>query len=379
MKIATIYTLYGRRAGAELCFEKTVFTCAQLYPNDNWLIFCNKQSFEVMKDSPENIQCKYIPLLDNQLTKAFWLEFISQKFVNKSTCDCFWVPSGCNQFPGKWNVPTLSTFHDLGEFHISHKYSVSRMIYRKRICIPLNVKRAKGFTSVSKFTKDDMVKYLGLPDSLIKVIYNGNTPYSLEIPKESKSIIKELGLHDKGYFFTPGRTDYIGKGLDILLKAYRDFGQSHQDIKLVLVGPEGEGHQKLLEDIGNDDNIKYLGRVDDATLVSLYSNSLVTILASRFEGFGFPVLEAMKYDSLIISSDAGALKEIAGNAAIIFKSEDYKDLLKKMYMVFDIDKNAIEDFKEKGKKRLAFFSWQKCAKEMMEEFRKVSKNSLGGG
>lgn len=381
MTIATIYTLYGRRAGAELCFEKTVLTCAKLYPDVKWLIYCNKQAYDIMVHKANNIQCLYITLLDNQLKKALWLEFRSQKYVNKTKCDFFWVPSGCNHFPGIWNVPTLSTFHDLGEYHIAHKYSLTRMFYRKNICIPLNVKRAKAFTSVSAFTKDDMIKFLGIKEDRIKVIYNGNTPYTLEIPNNSRDIIGKYGLSDKKYFFTPGRTDYIGKGLDVLFKAFRRFSKNYNEIKLVLVGPQGEGHQLFIDDINKCDNedVMYLGRVDDETLVSLYAHSLATVIASRFEGFGFPVLEAMKYGSLIISSDAGALKEIASDAAITFKSEDYEDLSQKMEYIIHIDEASISDLKNKGSKRLSFFSWDKCAHEMMAEFVKISDNSSGGG
>lgn len=380
MRIATIYTLYGRRAGAELCFEKTLFTCAERYPLVDWLVFCNKQAYEVIKDKFSNITSVYIPLLDNQLKKAFWLEFLSKRYVNPKSCDCFWVPSGCNHFPGRWKVPTLSTFHDLGEYHIPHKYSRSRMIYRKGICIPQNIKRASHFTSVSEFTKDDMVKLLGIDSNLIKVVYNGTSPYSIDVPKDSLDLISKFGLRDKGYFFTPGRTDFIGKGLDILLKAFHSFSKKDPNIKLVLVGPRGEGHQKFIENLklyADNDNILYLGRVADEILVSLYSHSLATIISSRFEGFGFPILEAMRYGCPIISSDAGALKEVAGDAAIIFHSEDCLDLETKMEKVVNLSIKDIQILKTKGGQRLACFSWDKCADEMMAEFNKLT--SMGGG
>ncbi|MGJ1015316.1 hypothetical protein ACR77X_15520, partial [Bacteroides salyersiae] len=143
MNIATIYTLYGRRAGAELCFEKIIESIYSYNKSVNWTIFCNKQAEYILKEQYPFTQTVYIPYLDNQYKKAFWLEFLSQKEVTSKDFDCFWIPSGCNHFPGHWDIPVLTTFHDLGEYHIKNKYSFARTIFRKKICIPRSIKRSK--------------------------------------------------------------------------------------------------------------------------------------------------------------------------------------------------------------------------------------------
>ena len=105
MNIATIYTLYGRRAGAELCFEKIIESIYSYNKSVNWTIFCNKQAEYILKEQYPFTQTVYIPYLDNQYKKAFWLEFLSQKEVTSKDFDCFWIPSGCNHFPGHWYNP----------------------------------------------------------------------------------------------------------------------------------------------------------------------------------------------------------------------------------------------------------------------------------
>lgn len=376
MKIATIYTLYGRRAGAELCFEKTVESISKQDSSIEWLIFCNKDAEMQIKGILPSVSTVYIPYLDNQYKKAFWLEFLSCKELKKYDIDSFWIPSGCNHFPGKWDVPVLTTFHDLGEYHVANKYSFARMFFRKKICIPRSVSRSTLYTTVSQFTKRDMLRFLPIKnDELINVVYNGRSPHDVGIPQNSETIISQFNLEKNGYFFTPGRTDYVGKGLDILISAFRSFCKTNSSVKLVLVGPKGEGYDRLEEELKKDNNcngrVLYLGRVDEDVLVSLYSNCLSTIISSRFEGFGFPVLEAMEYNVPVISSDAGSLPEVAGDGAIIFKSGDEMQLLSAMKEISSKDESQLIELREKGKKRLSLFSWDACAKGMIQCFEKI--------
>lgn len=379
MNIATIYTLYNRRAGAELCFEKVIESVYEYDKNTTWIVFCNQQAKEVLNSNIPFVKAVYIPYLDNQYKKAFWLEFLSQKHIT-SDIDCFWIPSGCNHFPGHWKIPVLTTFHDLGEYHIKNKYSIARTIFRKLICIPRSVKRSHAFTAVSRFTAKDMERFLHIPIRQINVIYNGNSPHSFTTLENTYSIKKKWDLQSQQYLFTPGRTDYIGKGLDVLLEAFRKVRSFYPDIKLVLVGPEGEGHSSFLRNLAEDNyadsHILYLGRVDDKELISLYSNCLATIIPSRFEGFGFPILEAMAYNVPVICSDAGSLQEIAENAAIIFKSGDSNDLSNSIKSLLGYSSLQVEELKNRGQKRLQAFTWEKCAQQMLKAFQTICERSL---
>ena len=133
-----------------------------------------------------------------------------------------------------------------------------------------------------------------------------------------------------------------------------------------------EGHNLLLEDLSKDQyadsNILYLGRVSDNELISLYANCLATIISSRFEGFGFPILEAMAYNVPVICSDAGSLPEVAGDAALIFKSENSKELSNTIKEILNFDNAQLEALKAKGQKRLQIFTWEKCAQQMYDVF-----------
>lgn len=385
MHVATIYTLYGRRAGAEMCFEKALEAMRRLRPEVQWTVFCNREAQRVLAEVLPGLRTVYVSWLDSQFKKAFWLEFLSASAVRAVAPDVFWIPSGTNNFPGRWEgVPTVTTFHDLGEYRISGKYDFVRTVFRKRICIPRAVRRSAAFTAVSRFTAGDLDRFLGLRDR-VTVVHNGPSPHAV-IPVEDPAAVlqREFSLDAGRFFFVPGRTDYVGKGLDLILEAYARLKEEvfANGLQIVLVGPKGDGHERFLEHRARLDakgeTLRYLGRVDARALEALYQGSLATVLPSRFEGFGFPVLEAMDRDVPVLCSDAGSLPEVAGGGALLFRSGDVGDLCAKMRQLA-ADPDLREQLAKKGHDRSRRFSWEACATGMLEAFERVRDRSQAAG
>jgi glycosyltransferase involved in cell wall biosynthesis len=383
MKVATIYTLYGRRAGAEMCFEKALEAIRALRPDIHWTVFCNREAQAQLARIFPDLPTTYVPWLDSQFKKAYWLEFLSASVLAEAQPDLFWVPSGCNSFPGRWKeVPTVTTFLDLGEYRVKGKYDFKRTVFRKRICIPRAVKRSAAFIAISRFTADDMARFLNVREN-VSVVYCGPSPH---VPRRradaEKTLAEGYGLVPRKYFFVPGRTDFIGKGLDLILEAQDRLGRDWPpSVQVVFVGPPGDGHARFLTRLNQSDpagdRLKYLGRVDDDVLGALYQECLATVLPSRFEGFGFPVLEAMDYGVPVLCSDAGSLPEVAGGGALLFRSGDLHDLCLKLQQVAD-DTALREQLIREGRTRSQAFSWEACGKGMLEVFDRVGATSQRG-
>ena len=382
MHIATLYTLYGRRAGAEMCFEKALESMRKLRADVRWTVFCNRQAQETLKQLFPDLSTVYVPWLDSQFKKAYWLEFLSATALRKIQPDVFWIPSGCNSFPGRWkHVPTVTTFHDLGEYRIPGKYDFVRTVFRKWICIPRAVRRSVVFTAVSQFTADDMEKFLGLRGN-VRVVHNGPSPFPVGLNGHSaEQLCGEFGVHARRYLFVPGRTDYVGKGLDLLLDAYERLKADlfADGLQLVFVGPQGDGHKKFMEHLSRLDprqeTLRYLGRVEDRVLEALYRECLSTVLPSRFEGFGFPVLEAMDRGVPVLCSDAGSFPEVAGGGALMFRSEDLDDLCGKLREMVS-DESLRTRLSREGHVQSRRFSWESCGRGMLDAFTCAVK-SLG--
>ena len=380
MKIATLYTLYGRRAGAEMCFEKTLEAMVHQAAGIHWTVLCNRESEPILRAMalPETETVR-VPDLDNQFRKAFWLEFRSPAFFREHPQDAFWNPSGCNHFPGRWPFPTVTTFHDLGEYHVRGKYDFKRTVFRKWICIPRSVRRSAAFTAVSRFTAEDMRHILGL--DTVQVVLNGPSPYRIERRPDARALIsRALGSDalDAPFWFVPGRTDHVGKGLDLVLDAAEHIVQAGRGIgRIFFAGPQGDGHAVFADRLARADGgrgyFRYLGRVPEELLVSLYQECFAVILASRFEGFGFPVLEAMDAGAPVICSDAGSLPEVAGDAALLFPAGNASALEECMVRFWD-DASLRTVLRDKGRNRSQSFSWDICGREMISLLRDVAGN-----
>ncbi|MBR6021515.1 MAG: glycosyltransferase family 4 protein [Kiritimatiellae bacterium] len=375
MNVATIYTLYGRRAGAEMCFEKTLEAMARQVSDIHWTVLCNRESLPVVEAMGlPGVETVGVPELDNQFKKAFWLEFRSARFFGAHPQDAFWNPSGCNHFPGKWPFPTVTTFHDLGEYHVRGKYDFKRTVFRKRICIPRSVRRSAAFTAVSRFTAADMARILGIRD--VHVVCNGPSPYRIAPVENAReklaAFLGAAGVPER-FWFVPGRTDYTGKGLDVVLDAIEAMRQRGGNPGTVFfAGPPGEGHGGLLARLAGLDpeqrRYRYLGRVDDEILMALYQECFAVVLASRFEGFGFPVLEAMDAGAPVVCSDAGSLPEVAGGAALLFSAGDAAALSACIERLLT-DGGLPGRLREAGRAQSRNFSWERCGREMLEVLR----------
>lgn len=378
MRIATLYTLYGRRAGAEMCFEKTLEAMVRQASGIHWTVLCNRESESILRAMAlPDTETVRVPDLDNQFRKAFWLEFRSPAFFRNHPQDAFWNPSGCNHFPGRWPFPTVTTFHDLGEYHVRGKYDFKRTVFRKWICIPRSVRRSAAFTAVSRFTAEDMRRILGL--DAVRVVLNGPSPYRIEHRPDARGIIaRELGPDALGtpFWFVPGRTDYVGKGLDLVLAVAENALRTARGIgRIFFAGPQGDGHATFADRLARVDGgrglFRYLGRVPEELLVSLYQECFAVILASRFEGFGFPVLEAMDAGAPVICSDAGSLPEIAGDAALLFPAGDASALEERMERL-RAGPALRAALCGRGKTRSQAFSWNACGREMLGLIRSVA-------
>lgn len=356
---------------------------ARLFPETRWTVFCNREAAAVLREACPGAALIPVPLLDNQVKKAFWLEFLARQPVDAAMPDVFWNPSGCNYFPGKWAAPTVTTFLDLGEYRVPGKYDFQRMFFRKQICIPRSVRRSAAFTAISQFTADDLARFLNVRER-VSVVHCGPVTHRQGRVEHAGRLLKErYGLESRKCFFVPGRTDFIGKGLDLILSAHAQMGGGWpRGVKLVFVGPEGEGHPRFLARLKEVDRgrgqILYLGRVEDAVLGMLYQECLATVLPSRFEGFGFPVLEAMGHGVPVLCSDAGSLPEVAGEAALIFKSGDTGDLTAKLKQIAS-DAALRARLVARGRAQRARFSWDRCASGMHAAFAQVVLNAKTAG
>jgi alpha-1,3-rhamnosyl/mannosyltransferase len=166
------------------------------------------------------------------------------------------------------------------------------------------------------------------------------------------------------------------KNLPTLLEAYRkllDAGRVSPAPALAVVGREGWLFERVhasIDELRLRERVRLLGGVSDAALVRLYQGARAFAMPSLYEGFGLPVLEAMQSGVPVVSSNAGSLAEVAGDAAILVESLDVEGWAAGMERVL-LDEGESARLVEAGLRQVRRFSWERAARETWALYERV--------
>ena len=260
------------------------------------------------------------------------------------------------------------TIHDL--YFMEHPEVMSHSGARYYGQIGLSVQRADRIIAVSDFTRREILRLLpSVPEQKISVIYEGaddpQQPISNLQPPTSPQQSK---IGDARYALFVG-TSEPRKNLPTLLRAMKELPA---DVKLVIVGERGWGNQKLeklAHEMGVAERIIFAGRLTDSELDAAYRAARLLVFPSLSEGFGLPVLEAMARGTPVVCSNAGALPEVAGDAALLHDPQDAGALARMMRMIWSIDP-VYADYARRGRERAQQFTWTKAAMQTWEAYLK---------
>lgn len=265
----------------------------------------------------------------------------------------------------------LVTIHDLIPLkfpHFTPRAKKTRFNFLFRWVLRRSVQKADLVIAVSRQTRDDLIKFLGLEAEKIRVIYNGvgRRYRPLEPEKVRFRLKEEFGLTAPFALFV-GRFDPY-KNIVGLLKAFKQFIDSTPDhIKLVIAGPSDPRYPEAFETVKSlrlGSKVIFLDKVDEEELIFLYNGALTLVLPSFYEGFGLPPLEAMACGTPVICSEKGALLEVVGDAALLINPEEEGEMARALEKVCS-DEKLRSDMRDRGLKRARLFSWQKTAEETL--------------
>lgn len=194
----------------------------------------------------------------------------------------------------------------------------------------------------------------------VEVVYPSTQQIFDQPISETNQLLKKYNLN-RGYILSVGTLE-PRKNIENLIKAYLELGT---DKKLVLVGANGWRNEKLYELINaNKEKIITTGFLDDKELAGFYKNAFCFVYPSFYEGFGIPVLAALKLGIPVVCSNSSSLPEVGGSAVVYIDPYKYKTIktaLKKLLT----DKKLINKLIINGKKRSRLFSYQKSAKKLL--------------
>ena len=260
------------------------------------------------------------------------------------------------------------TIHDLWLWRYpqySKKLGGERWAFQR---MKRHVQSAQRIIAVSQSTARDLQECMNLPPDRIHVIHhgvpNGFYPDHGE-PAWSKTK-QTLELPDGAYVLFVGGAD-PRKNHRLICRALSQASAPLRDYPLIMVGSRQSRGDDLLETartMGITDRVHCVGPVSKQILRLLYSHATAFLFPSIYEGFGFPVLEAMACGTPVITSNVTALPEVVGDAALLINPHDEMDLLKALVRIVE-DPSLRHTLIVKGLKQANRFTWQRTAEETL--------------
>jgi glycosyltransferase involved in cell wall biosynthesis len=221
------------------------------------------------------------------------------------------------------------------------------------------LRHAHGLIAVSENTRQDAIRLLGIEPDLIRTIHSGIA---------DEYFCAKSNPRAKPYALYVGTIE-PRKNLDTLLDAWALLKPSLRDeFELKIAGPRGWSSDQTFARIGQE--ATYLGYVPETDLPGLTAGATAFVYPSLYEGFGFPVAQAMAAGAPVITSNNSCLPEIVADAAILIDPRSASEIAAALTRLFESEPLRT-DLRTRGRKRAELFRWEKCAVESINFFRSV--------
>jgi glycosyltransferase involved in cell wall biosynthesis len=238
------------------------------------------------------------------------------------------------------------------------------------------LERADAIIVPSEATRADALRYFGTCTEKLHVIPYGVDSRFLQVrPEAAEQARREYQL--PGAFILSVGTIEPRKNLSRLLNAYLHLRAQGITVPLVLVGRKGWRSREFLKQLEAaqvGQAVRLLGFVDDQDLPALYAAATVFVYPSLYEGFGFPVLEAMAAGTPVVSSNAASLPEIVGQAGLLVSPYDVDGLSQAIKSVLS-QPDLRATLQEAGQQQARWFTWSRSARATLEVYRAVARQA----
>ncbi|CAN5202113.1 glycosyltransferase family 1 protein [soil metagenome] len=313
--------------------------------------------------------------------KKMWTQFAlpARLFFKGNKPDVFFSPG--HYAPRFAPVPSVISIMDLAFFHFP-EYFTKKDLAQLKSWTGYSVKKAQAILTISAATKDDIIKLYGISEAKIHVIYPGIkqtvslTPHIYPM----QELQSKYGIN-KEYILFAG-TLQPRKNIVRLIEAFSQLLQKNKykdsQLQLVIVGKKGWQYESILDapkKYNVEDRVKFLNFIPDEELTLLYQNAICFAWPSLYEGFGLPILEAMKMNCPVITSNVSSMPEAGGDAALYVDPKDVNDITEKLDQVVS-NPQLRKDMIEKGKKQIQKFSWKKTAEETLSVLEQIVQEKV---
>ncbi|HOE64158.1 MAG TPA: glycosyltransferase family 1 protein [Candidatus Sumerlaeota bacterium] len=372
------FQLHQKITGAGRFSKNMLQELARLDNDNEYVIFLRKDNAGYYSIKKENFTNVVVTQVSNRIKlKRIWSEhFLLPKLAREYNVDAFWSPSDIA--PARLSCISLVTIHDLKRFVMPKEFPFLERHYYQRF-LKKTANAANLIFTGSESSGRDIMTYLGIPPDRIIVAYNGLDPIIYEEEGVPLDTLKRLhGIRGKYILFVGQMIK--NKNVPRMIRAFNRCKEA-AEYEFVLLGQAGAGMHEIEQTIKREsynsnlrERIHHIKWAATEHLISLYKYASALFYASLYEGFGFPLVEAMALGVPIITSDCSSMPEVAGDAALLvdpMDEEAMSEALSKIITDEDLQKSLVS----KGRERVKQFSWEKTAKKYLAVFDRLKQNS----
>ncbi|MCU0512510.1 MAG: glycosyltransferase family 4 protein [Anaerolineae bacterium] len=261
-------------------------------------------------------------------------------------------------FPGR----AVVTVHDLGYRYFPQAHPAGQRLYLD-VTTRMAARRATRILADSQATADDLQRLYQVPAGKIRVVYPGVAAPDAEymLYGNIQRVQQKYRLPDKYVLFLG--TLQPRKNILRLVQAFERWQQAHEDgTALVLAGSPGWLYDP--DWVRGVANIHLTGYVDDADKPALYAGALALLFPSLYEGFGFPVLEAMHCGTPVIASSTSSLPELVGDAGLLVNPQSVNDIAAALDLI-GWHGALRRELRQKGFRQAEKFTWEATARQAL--------------
>jgi glycosyltransferase involved in cell wall biosynthesis len=298
-----------------------------------------------------------------------WEFFLLPNALRREKIDLFHGPAFMAP-PFHKHFKSVATIHDLVAFHHPHTIPTKYAFYM-RYLIKLMIRKADGIITDSEFIRHEIIKMFRIKEEIIFTVPISVSDLFKPVGDADRieNLKKRYGIQ-KRYFLHVGNIEPRKNLINLFRACDLVWQKLGRDFQLVVVGKKGWLYSDIFEtlkDAAFARDVVFTGYVEDKDIPALYSGADFFVFPSLYEGFGLPILEAMRCGVPVIASHVASLPEVAGDAALYVDPKDPKDIAEKLLTLAD-DFSLQESLRQKGFLQAAKFSWERTARKTLDVY-----------
>ncbi len=310
------------------------------------------------------------PSTRHPLLWYLWFELRIPSLLRSIGADMFLSPDGFLSLRSR--VHDCAVIHDINFEHRPGDLPFfSRAYYR--YFFPRFARKATRIATVSEYSRRDIINTYDLQEEKVDLVYNGANEVFSPVDEQVTRDVKSTYTGGAPYFVFVGNI-HPRKNIRNLMRAFELFREEyHKHFKLLLVGERfflTRDIEEQLQHMKHRSDVIFTGRLSPDELNRVLGSAWAMTFVPHFEGFGIPLVEAMRCDLPLIASNVTSLPEVAGDAALYVEPESPGSIRDAMIRIVRED-GLREQLVEKGRQRRKRYSWDNTADQLWQTIEKV--------